>query len=158
VSCKEDSLKVIDAANNWWGTADSTEIEALIWHNVDNYLCPTIDFMPCAIEAFDIDDSIPTVIDQFGPDPLPAAFSLDQNYPNPFNSATTISFELSRRTEVSLIVYNVLGQKMSSLVEGVLPAGSHEVDWDGHDVATGVYFYRLKTPETAIVRKMVLLK
>jgi hypothetical protein len=94
---------------------------------------------------------------------LPVAFALHQNYPNPFNPTTTISFDIPERSHVELTVYNLLGQALAHPLDIELPAGSHEVAWDGRDsdgnpVASGIYFYRLQAADYSDVRKMVLLK
>ncbi len=94
---------------------------------------------------------------------MPSDLNLNQNYPNPFNPTTTISFSLVRASDVTLTVYNALGQQVKQLVNSRFPAGSHEVVWDGTDarnnfVASGVYFYRLSDGETSHSRKMLLLK
>jgi len=83
--------------------------------------------------------------------------------PNPFNPVTTIMFELAAPGEVSVTVYDVSGRMIRSLVDGRLPAGMHEVTWNGLDgsgsaVASGVYFYRLVAGEVVQTRKMVLLR
>jgi hypothetical protein len=83
--------------------------------------------------------------------------------PNPFNPATTIAFELAAPGEVSITVYDVSGRMIHSLINGHLPAGLHEVSWNGRDrsgatVASGVYFYRLMSGEVLETRKMVLLR
>jgi hypothetical protein len=83
--------------------------------------------------------------------------------PNPFNPATTIAFELASPGEVSITVYDVSGRMIRSLVDAYLPAGMHEVTWNGQDgsgtaVASGVYFYRLVAGEIMETRKMVLLR
>lgn len=93
----------------------------------------------------------------------PAAFELRANYPNPFNPATTIEFVLAAPTTVQLSVYNVNGQLVRRLSRGVLDAGLHRVSWDGtdnrgHEVASGVYFYRLRTDIQTMTRKMLLLR
>jgi hypothetical protein len=85
------------------------------------------------------------------------------NYPNPFNPKTTISFNLGAPSQVRLTVYNVLGQEVATLIDEYLGAGEHIVDWDGtsqggSSVGSGVYFYRLETENTAITKKMLLLK
>ena len=90
--------------------------------------------------------------------PLPVTFSLSQNYPNPFNPATRISFDLPRRTNARLDVFNILGQQVLTLIDEVLPPGSHTVEFDGRELASGVYLYRLKTADFTSTRKMVLLK
>jgi hypothetical protein len=98
-----------------------------------------------------------------GPRLLPTDLALEQNYPNPFNPVTTIAFVLPRRAETQLVVHNILGQVTATLVNQVLVAGEHEVLWNGltdagQPAPTGVYFYRLTTPERSLVRKMLLLK
>lgn len=94
---------------------------------------------------------------------LPDEFQLEQNYPNPFNASTIISFSLPEASDVSLSVYNALGQEVAQLVQGTLSAGQHEVVWyldpdQRGDASTGVYFYKLSTPEGQFVRKMLLVK
>lgn len=94
---------------------------------------------------------------------LPRAFSLDQNYPNPFNAQTTISFSLPSGGDCRFEIINILGRTVKSLDLQWLPAGNRTVTWDakdnnGHDVASGVYFYRLSFGDSSQVRKMVLLK
>jgi len=94
---------------------------------------------------------------------LPEGFRLYQNYPNPFNPETEIRFDIPRAGEVELAVFNILGQEVRRLAEGDMAAGNHRVTWDGRDdagraVSSGIYFYRLKTGETSLRKKMVLLK
>ncbi len=92
------------------------------------------------------------------PDMVPRTFELVQNYPNPFNPTTTISFTLPKKANVRLDVFNILGQTVSTLISGQLPAGEHEAVWDAGDSPTGVYFYRLTAEKESITRKMLLLK
>ncbi|SYZ72854.1 hypothetical protein TRIP_C20969 [Candidatus Zixiibacteriota bacterium] len=94
---------------------------------------------------------------------LPSTYTLFQNYPNPFNPATTIKFALPQNGMVNLEIYNVLGQKVRTLLDEELPAGFHSVTWDGRDgsgqeAATGVYFYRLKAGDFREIKKMLMLK
>ena len=94
---------------------------------------------------------------------LPDHFALGQNYPNPFNPVTIVEFDIPRRSAVRLDVYNVLGQHIRTLVDEVLAAQRYSVEWDGTSdagvkVATGIYFYRMVTPEYQQTRKMVLIK
>ena len=88
----------------------------------------------------------------------PEAFALHQNYPNPFNPSTTIAFTLGKGGMTSLAVYNVLGQKVATLFDGYAAAGTHDVTFDAHALASGVYFYRLESGSLASVKKMMLLK
>jgi len=95
--------------------------------------------------------------------PLPGVFQLDQNYPNPFNLSTKINFSLARTEQTTITVYNILGQKVAEPVNEMLPAGPHEIIWDGTDdngniVASGIYFYRLKSGGNCSSKKMLLLK
>ena len=115
--------------------------------------------------AFDPHAGVETSIDDIYADDgaLPQQFSLSQNYPNPFNPNTVISFDLPVRSKVALEVLNLLGQRVTTLVEKELPAGVHSVDWDGCNesgdrVASGLYFYRLTADGRAKSRKMMLLK
>lgn len=94
---------------------------------------------------------------------VPYQYSLEQNYPNPFNPSTTIEYSLKKRSDVTIIVYNILGQEVNSLISQNQAAGSHSVTWDGDnesgkEVASGIYFYRIRAGEFDQVRKMILLK
>ncbi|MEW5994051.1 MAG: C25 family cysteine peptidase [Candidatus Zixiibacteriota bacterium] len=93
----------------------------------------------------------------------PHSFALSQNYPNPFNPTTTVSFDLAGQTYVLLEIFNVLGQRVRTLVSERLPAGRHTIEWDGRArngqaVAGGVYFYRFEAGGFTSVKKMTLLK
>ncbi|MBD3232360.1 MAG: T9SS type A sorting domain-containing protein [candidate division Zixibacteria bacterium] len=80
------------------------------------------------------------------------------NYPNAFNSETKIDFYLTESASVKLEIYNLLGQKVSALIDRSLDAGYHEITWDASDAPSGVYFYKLSNGEESITRKMCLLK
>ena len=81
-----------------------------------------------------------------------------QNYPNPFNSNTVIHFELPKEAQVSLIVYDLLGQEVNELVSEKREAGSYDVQFDGSMLTSGIYFYRLQTEDYNNTRKLLLLK
>lgn len=89
---------------------------------------------------------------------IPICYSLKQNYPNPFNPITRISFDLPKRSFVKLTVYNILGKVVKKLANKYFNAGSHNIDWDGSDFPSGVYFYKLETDGFVKSRKMILLK
>ena len=95
---------------------------------------------------------------------LPAAFSLEQNFPNPFNSSTVINFDVPQAADVAMEVYNLAGQKVAILVDGVRQAGSYQIQWDGkddagHDLASGVYMYRVRSDGVEIAtRKLLMLR
>ncbi len=96
--------------------------------------------------------------------PHPTSFTLSEAAPNPFNPATSIRYEVPRPTHVTLSVFNVLGQEVVQLVDGIRSAGRYAVTWDGTDgqgttVASGIYLYRITTAEGSTdSRRMVLLK
>ncbi|MDH3890018.1 MAG: PKD domain-containing protein [candidate division Zixibacteria bacterium] len=97
------------------------------------------------------------------PEALPDDYSLSQNYPNPFNPSTTIRFNLPVSEHVELVVYNLVGQRVATLVDGALIDGWHEVEWNGADdsgtrVASGVYLYRLNSANFSQTKKMTLMK
>lgn len=94
---------------------------------------------------------------------IPLEFALKQNEPNPFNPTTTISFSLPEKSHVRLIVYNVLGQHVRTLVDQTLQAGQHDVIFDsrddnGRELASGIYLYHINTDKNSQTRKMALIK
>ncbi|MFQ5637231.1 MAG: choice-of-anchor J domain-containing protein [bacterium] len=89
----------------------------------------------------------------------PATFELHQNFPNPFNPSTTIAFSLLKSSQVSLRIYNVLGQLVSTVLEEKLyPQGSHKVVFDAKELPNGIYYYKLEADAVVVVKKMILLK
>ncbi|MBE2280191.1 MAG: T9SS type A sorting domain-containing protein [Ignavibacteriaceae bacterium] len=89
---------------------------------------------------------------------LPVIYSLEQNYPNPFNPSTKISFSLPATSEVSLKVFNMLGQEMATLVSGMMNAGKYDIAFDASDFASGNYIYVLSAGSFKSVKKMILIK
>lgn len=115
---------------------------------------------PIIITGTAVEEVIPGVA-------VPTSFQLNQNFPNPFNPSTTISFDLPTRSKVTLTVFNLLGQEVSTLIDKDLPANSYKVEWDGRSytgesVASGIYFYKLIADsddnEFVETKKMMLLK
>ena len=88
----------------------------------------------------------------------PERFLLEDNFPNPFNPATTIRFGLPESVPVKLLVFDVTGRIVKVLADGKLPAGWHQFEFGGAQLASGVYMYRLQTPEHTFTKKMLLLK
>lgn len=88
----------------------------------------------------------------------PGSFTLFQNYPNPFNPTTVISYQLPTNSYVTLKVFDILGRKVETLVDGRQEAGVHSVKFNGAGLSSGVYFYRLKGGKYSITRKLLLLK
>ena len=89
---------------------------------------------------------------------LPKQFVLKQNYPNPFNPTTTIRYGLPEKANVQLTVYNILGQKVETLVSGSQKAGWHQVRFDAHQLSSGLYIYRLVAGNYVMVKKLMLVK
>jgi len=89
---------------------------------------------------------------------MPQVFALEQNFPNPFNPSTTIKYGLPQRSHVILIVYNTLGQQVATLVNGDIDVGYHEVKFDGTNLSSGVYFYRIQAGSFVQTRKLLLIR
>jgi photosystem II stability/assembly factor-like uncharacterized protein len=91
-------------------------------------------------------------------DYIPIAYKLNQNYPNPFNPSTTIEFDLPKTSEVSLEIFNILGEEVITLISDRLSYGSYSYDWDAGHLASGVYLYRLKAEGFVQTKKMILIR
>jgi len=143
-----------------WNPAQACEVDTTLWPPIAKYAFSdetgSNEFYPIfakgALEVKEV--STPT---------KPTVFSLSQNYPNPFNPKTIIRFALPKDSRVKLEVYNVLGQKVKTLVDEELTPGLKEVEWDGKDhngfeVASGIYFYRIEANDFSDIKKMVMLK
>jgi hypothetical protein len=118
-----------------------------VWHLNFSDWCDCSDPSPCKV-------SVPadTV------NGIPSVFALNQNYPNPFNPTTTIDFDLPVESEVHLSVFNVLGEEIDRLVDESLKPGSYQIKWDGKDLPSGVYFYRLLAGEYLEMKQMLLMR
>jgi hypothetical protein len=86
----------------------------------------------------------------------PASFSLSQNYPNPFNPTTNIEFALAKSSFVKLVVYDMQGREVETLVNGQMNTGSYKVDWNASKYTSGVYFYKMITGDFVETKKMIL--
>jgi hypothetical protein len=104
------------------------------------------------------DGSVPPDLVRLRNVPVPGKTELSQNYPNPFNPNTLINFSIPQNTRVQLEIFNELGQTVEVLVDQVLTAGKYRVNYNATKLASGVYFYRLKTASFMDVKKMMLLK
>ena len=102
------------------------------------------------VSGWDVEDNAVSVV--------PAEFFLSQNYPNPFNPETIFNFGLPEDGIVKLVVYNILGQRVATLVDGKQEAGIHSVKWDASHLSAGVYFYHLQAGDNSQIKKCILVK
>ena len=134
-------ITAIDLEDNESGYSNTVEIEVL----------PKPGYRPGVLSADGTGSNLPQML------------QLEHNYPNPFNPATTIQFGLNEDGPIELSVYDLRGQKISTLVNGYLQAGYHRATWNGIDqkgkpVSSGIYIYELKAGGQRIVKKMMLIK
>jgi hypothetical protein len=90
--------------------------------------------------------------------PIASSYELGQNYPNPFNPTTHIRFNIPETAGAKLTVFNIMGEAVANLVDGVVSAGGHTVSWNAANMPTGVYFYRLESGNFTQTRKLLLVK
>lgn len=102
--------------------------------------------------------SVQPNVQESSPGDLPETVTLKPNYPNPFNPTTTIPYELDEDSDVLLTVWNMIGQKVATLVDGTVEAGTHEVTWSASDMPSGIYIARFEVNGTVFTRKMTLIK
>ena len=131
VFCAFDPL-YITSTNEWYGPSQKSP------------LMKTADWF-----------GVPVGVDN---EPLPTKFELSQNYPNPFNPTTVINYSLKNQSNVTLKVYNLVGQEVATLVNTNQAAGSYHVTFDASNLTSGVYFYTLKAGNFVVTKKMMLLK
>lgn len=117
---------------------------------------------PAYYDAWDFDNRRPTAVKD-RPGQAPLAYVLEQNYPNPFNPETEIRYGIPKNTRVTLSIYNLAGQLVATLFDGAQVAGTHSVRWNGFDrdgqrASSGIYLYKLETPDFVKTNKMVLTK
>jgi Secretion system C-terminal sorting domain len=111
----------------------------------------------CDMGAYGGVDSLPVSIGE-PISQMPDKFILFDNYPNPFNMTTQIAYELVEPTYVTLDIYDILGQRVSRLVEGRKGPGSYTVNWDASDVSSGIYIYRIHAGKCKRSKNMTLIK
>ncbi|MCK4607339.1 MAG: PKD domain-containing protein [candidate division Zixibacteria bacterium] len=139
----------VDDGTSVFVTAAVAEPEGYWYFYVDHVVCAGSVYDPSLnVETYDMAKAAG----------LPEGCQLAQNYPNPFNPVTVITFFLPEASPVRLDIYNIMGQCVTTLVEGYLQDGYHSFDWNGHGRSSGVYFYRLQAGSFAQTRKMILMK
>ena len=157
----------LDAFTSWSGSILQTTIDLTIGQvlpNNQNYnfqgILDDIRIYNYALSLQQIQNisSGTTAVDETKLPGIPSDFSLSQNYPNPFNPSTVIRFALPQRAYVSLRIYDMMGQIVATLTDGIQEAGYKSVEWNAGTKASGVYFYRLSTPVYQLTRKLLLLR
>lgn len=157
-------LRMSSSGENLWLTTSETPIgdSTIGWSaqamSDESYISATSYFDNTNTPRLRLVRSSPDIVAAPSVHELPSLIVLHPNYPNPFNPTTEISFELPRAMNVSLRVFDLLGREVAVLVNGDLNAGTHRVEFDGKELASGVYFYRLDAGEFLLTRKMVMLK
>ena len=124
-----------------------------ITYKVFSYIDPGVfyeDVVSLSVLTTDVDDDSKEL--------LPDKFEVMQNYPNPFNPSTTIRFALPERSIVNIRIYNILGREVENINLGNISAGYHQIDYDGSNNASGIYFYKISSDFGNISKKMVLIK
>lgn len=161
-----------DAPSSWsfctqTGTIDSATLYGIDPQFVDptngNFTIPTVNaLLTLGHDGLGIGDrrwtGQLTGIREINNGQIPSDFSLSQNYPNPFNPQTKIQFTLAKASNVSLIVYNVVGEEVAQLVNEFKNSGSFEYTFDSAGLSSGVYFYTLKTANFVSTKKMIVMK
>ncbi|MFC1493537.1 FlgD immunoglobulin-like domain containing protein, partial [candidate division KSB1 bacterium] len=165
----------IDENNLGISYYDSLDSRGYIWHVCNAVVNTEDNIITVTTEHFSIwavvdkTEEIITSVDNVNefPDPdrvrMPDKVDLMQNYPNPFNPVTTIRYQIPAPADVTLRIYNISGQLVKTLVSGRMPAGYHNVRWDGTNrfgakVGSGIYFYHLRAGRIFVVKKMVMIK
>ncbi len=139
----------ISAITSRFSTRDNSSVDNVRYHaaffeNTNN---------GCRTFRFDSPIGIIPVSNQ-----IPDRFSLSQNYPNPFNPNTVIKFQVTSLSDVKIAVFDILGREVATLVNEQLQPGTYEVDWDGSNFSSGVYYYKLSAGDFVETKKMVLIK
>ena len=115
------------------------------------------DYATIKYSGGNVDNWLPVEATVLG-QPLPQEYQLEQNYPNPFNPTTTIGYQLPTSGLVNLIVYDINGRKVITLIDGFREAGNHEITFDASNLPSGIYFYRIKSGDFIATEKMMLVK
>jgi len=145
IKCPWDNIQHIilfDTLNSYLGDFD---INLKIFK--ENIIIDSLSHFMRAIEYMVIDDNIHQT-----------SFHLSQNYPNPFNPTTMINYQLPMTSDVNLSIYNILGQKIATLVNEKKSEGNHQVVWDASEYSSGIYFYKIETGDFMEYRKCLLVK
>lgn len=137
------------------GATDTTGIQTIEVDTANSIVTAKVDHFSTI--SMTTGDGTSTDIDD-QPDTKPTAYKLYENYPNPFNPSTTIKYDLKEANHVTLAVYNMLGQKVATLVDKQQQSGQHQVRFDASGLSSGIYFYRINAGDYSATHKMTLVK
>jgi hypothetical protein len=158
-----DVTNIANFTNQSFGNIEPAQIKGSIVASITTQDNPNnIDFnVHISSENWDLwSDSVTAVITGITKSEtnIPLEYTLKQNYPNPFNPTTTIEFDLPYSEFVTLKIYNILGEEVSTLVSKKLAVGNYKYEWDSSSLASGVYLYRLEAGDFVESKKMILLR
>jgi hypothetical protein len=122
-----------------------------------SYTLEQESYQPTGALPYDTNPALSTGVEQVGSE-LPTRVTLGDNYPNPFNPSTTFEYSVDRTVKVRLQVYDLLGRVVATLVDGVQSAATYRVSFDASNLASGMYLYRLETPNQVLTKQMILVK
>ena len=136
------------------------ETDLLEYNVVRDYIIDhsPIDTLVAKIEGRVIDTYATGIYAEDAERALPVTYSLSQNYPNPFNPVTTINYSIPAVSDVRLDIFNILGQRITTLINENQQPGEYSIIWDASNMASAIYFYRLTTEEKILTKKMLLIK
>ncbi len=132
-------------------------VESTEYENTDNGTI-NVDYSSNSVQSKDLYLSPASTTEVKNPSTTPSSYSLMQNYPNPFNPTTTIGFTIPQKSYVKLEVFNLIGQKIATLINDELNAGQYNVEFNGSGLTSGIYLYRIQAGNFSSVKKMLLLK
>jgi len=166
--CREDPNLIITGS---WGSAATMSLDGgVTWTNISaglnghggGILIPDRGYMVCHqgsnVYKLNVVYTVLTSVSENIISTVPVDFNLSQNYPNPFNPSTKINYNLPKSDNVSIKIYNELGKEVSTLVSGFKTAGTYEITFDGANLSSGIYFYKLQTTGFTATKKMLLIK
>jgi photosystem II stability/assembly factor-like uncharacterized protein len=155
IGLNDGSLMMSDDSGQTW-TIDEIYKDAYNYKSVafDNDGNPVLS----TLDGYILRNDLLTDVEDFDAEGMVNDYSLEQNYPNPFNPSTNITFSLKNENKVELAVYNIIGQKVFTLVNRNYEAGNHTVKFDASELTSGIYFYTMKVGSYSISKKMLLLK
>jgi phosphatidylserine/phosphatidylglycerophosphate/cardiolipin synthase-like enzyme len=152
-----DENMVVTGSHNWSSAAETANDEnTLILHSKRVANLYLQEFKQRYVDAGGADNIVLSVKEVS--DLTPKDFSLEQNYPNPFNPSTRLQFSIASARLVSLVVYDILGREIATLVNERMNPGTYAVEWNAGHFASGVYFARLQAGNFSVTKKLVLMK